>query len=316
MIRTITLSAVLATATASATAPDKPNAQFDNHPDAAELAEPSRQLASPLPKIRTSERTALIEEGGKAPATPATGSKEPASRGQRPMASLASASEPIGEPVGGGVDGGFARDRAAAQAKAAGGAQDQAPTHASSMQAAAPEETVAAPRAAALPAPTASSNIGPAQAEQASPAKLAARLTEAERVFAHEEAVLLRQIRLLDLNLEINERHKRLRELRNPTPETLAGAAPIAQASTVALSEADSKPRDQPMVVRRPSHPFKLLSIWGGGDALRAEFSTGSTRRTVTPGEHIHEGWMLEDVRHGEVIVRNGTHRSTLKLGM
>lgn len=154
-----------------------------------------------------------------------------------------------------------------------------------------------------------------AKTEAAEAARKIVRLTPAERSFAEEESNLLRDIRLLDLNIELTERRQKLAALKNPT----AAVAPSTATTTVAVAPqispvAPAAPVSAPAKAGGKSHPFQLVSIWGSPEALRAEFVTGSARRTVTPGQSIAGGWTLDAVRPGEVVVRSGTRSDTVKL--
>lgn len=159
--------------------------------------------------------------------------------------------------------------------------------------------------------------IGPALATEPASARpsASARLTPAERDFATKEEALLRQIRLLDLNIEVSEREQKLRGIALGGQGAVAAAA--APMPRLAEIDAVAGPRSQPVrQAAAPAHPFRLLSIWGRPGALRAEIAGGAGTRTVGVGDAIGEGWVLEDVRSDEVTVRKGSRRSTLKVSI
>lgn len=146
-------------------------------------------------------------------------------------------------------------------------------------------------------------------APQAEPERPAATvLTRAEREFVKEEEALLREIRLLDLRIEVSERQKKLEE----PIQGLVQQAPTQLVSTPQVVAAPKrKAAEEPA-----DAPLRLASIWGTPSNLKAEFVTPVGNRVVGIGERVHDGWELESLHQGAAIVRKGQQTRTLKMGI
>lgn len=187
----------------------------------------------------------------------------------------------------------------------------------SEVAASEPEESSLASAVPTMPTPQGESALAPTPIEEiaviSAPIERAPilELTPTEKAFASTEAHLLQQIRLLDLHLEVRDRQSKLSGQLPGTSQSQA-AMPVPVMAEPAVQDVVVNPMP---ASRRPLHPFRLVSIWGAEGDLRAEFLTATAKRVVAPGGHIQDGWVLDTVRQGDVVVSNGKRRSTLALG-
>lgn len=133
-------------------------------------------------------------------------------------------------------------------------------------------------------------------------------LTPTERLFLDSEESLLREIRLLDLQIEVADRQKKLSE------PTLVQATVLPVAMAQATDAAATAPRGAERSAS--TAPLRLASIWGTPENLKAEFITPVGNRVVGIGERVHDGWELESLHQAAAIVRKGRQKLTLKMGI
>lgn len=130
------------------------------------------------------------------------------------------------------------------------------------------------------------------------PAKSTPSLTLEERNHAQEESRLLREIRLLDLQLDVASRREKLR----------------GDSITVQATAATSAPPSSVLSVSKPE-PFRVMTIWGDGTDMRADILVNGKRRSVRHGEAVHDGWNVAEIRPSELDIRKGNQSRTIAVG-
>lgn len=156
------------------------------------------------------------------------------------------------------------------------------------------------------------------------------RLTDDEREFAAEEERLLRQRRLLDLQLEVQERATKLYGGGStPAPATAEPTSrmEIARQTLAARSgtgsdtppaaDAPAAPAATPRTLDdgREPLPFRLMSVWGAPGSMRAEFQTRYAKQVAAAGDLLPGGWVVESIIDDTVSITKGKSRQTLNLG-
>lgn len=125
-------------------------------------------------------------------------------------------------------------------------------------------------------------------------------LTESEKRFAEEEAALLRQIRLAQLQAELAElQRKAAGEPKEPDSASAPAPVPALPA---------------PPITAPPPDPFYLVSIWGDTSGLKADFFINGLRHTVQAGSALPGGWRVAKVTSAGVVIQRGRTSRTLQL--
>jgi len=123
-------------------------------------------------------------------------------------------------------------------------------------------------------------------------------LTDSEKEFAKQEEELLRQIRLAQMQLELIEIQKKMRE------DT---ARPVDSVN-VALP-------DSPVIDAPQRDPFHLVGVWGDETGLQADLLVNGLRVTVRSGSTLPDGWRVARVTEEGVDIAKGGARRTLMIG-
>lgn len=164
---------------------------------------------------------------------------------------------------------------------------------------------LAAPAMAQTPPPappTAPSMPAAVSANDALRHRGSSMLTATERQFADQEAALLRQIRLAQLQAELAELQRKAagqpeRAVDSATPPPPPQALPAPTLTTAAPD------------------PFYLVSIWGDAGGLKADFFLNGLRHTVAQGSVLPGGWTVAKVTPAGVVITKGRTSRTLSLG-
>lgn len=144
-------------------------------------------------------------------------------------------------------------------------------------------------------------------------------VTPAERDYYEREAALAQQKRLLDLQLEINERQQKL--LGGGASRSAAPARPaptvISRVPADASSSSSAQPRPTAAAAARPNSDlaFTIVSIWGPDDELQAQVYSHGLRITVREGDSLPGGWVVRKVARTGLIITRGRSERTVVIG-
>jgi|GEM_PF-5733169 type IV pilus biogenesis protein PilP len=147
------------------------------------------------------------------------------------------------------------------------------------------------------------SRTGTMSANEVAQARASTFLTPEERRFSDREGQLIRDIRLVALELELAELQRRRDAERTPSSAS-AGDSTTRPGAAEATRSAN---------VERPL-PFFLVSIWGERGELRADMFVNGRRQTLAAGSDLPDGWRLRAITDNAIEVARGRETRTIDL--
>lgn len=181
--------------------------------------------------------------------------------------------------------------------------------------------------ALALAAPVALAQTMPAPPTPSAPPKPVVRsLTPEEADYMQREAVLVRQLRLMDLQAQIADAARKISgsdgaakvvvdaaalPVLPPASILRAGSTPVTAPAPAAT--ADAAAQRLPKVAAVPL--FQVVSIWGTEGNYAADIMSNGLRVPVRKGDRLPSGWTVVEVLRTGVVIANGSKRQTLLIG-
>jgi len=156
---------------------------------------------------------------------------------------------------------------------------------------------------------------------------IAPALPASEQDYFEQEALLVNQLRLLDLQVEIAERQKRLSEgaAAGAAVRAVGGGSDPVVVSRVTMpdaSNAGSASTPAPATVPFAGPPranadlqFIVTSIWGADESLEAQVLSHGLRMTVRAGDALPGGWTITRVARTGLILSKGKATRTVTIG-
>ena len=168
----------------------------------------------------------------------------------------------------------------------------------------------------------------PATTTPANPAPAARPLSGSDAAFLDQQADLVRQLRLLELQTRVAEQQKKLREANAPSANAPAaspggdsvnlppsilrpGSAP--QAAPVAATPMPALP---PVSAPDEGADLSVASVWGvEGNYAADMLAAGGMRVSVRRGASLPGGWKVAQISRTGVVIEKGRTRRTLLVG-
>lgn len=154
------------------------------------------------------------------------------------------------------------------------------------------------------------------------PAPTVRQLTAADASYAAQEEVLVKKLRLLELQVQVAEQEKKLNggaaegtpvDSVNlpmiPPPISRPGSVPAPASGPAAALPA------LPDLTAPPAPLFRVVSVWGFEGAYVADILAGGMRVSVRRGDSLPSGWRVHEVLRTGVVIAKGKKRDTLMVG-
>lgn len=152
-------------------------------------------------------------------------------------------------------------------------------------------------------------------------------VTPADAAFYSEEARLQRRIRLLTLQVKVDELSRKSMASTGAPPPPHADAVAVAPAPMIPSPSSDNHfhgggdntvasltipmgPAPSPA-----SAGTRLVSVMGLGSSLHATVASGGGTRTVSEGATLSDGWVVQAVTPVAITLSKGRRHKTLRIG-
>lgn len=180
--------------------------------------------------------------------------------------------------------------------------------------------------ALALIAPAALAQTMPAPPVPSAPPKPVVRTLSADEAdYMQREAVLVRQLRLMDLQAQIADAARKIAGNDGKVAADAAGLPALPPLPPPAILRAGSSAPAMPATGAQADAPklpkvaaapqFQVVSIWGTEGNYAADLMSNGLRVPVRKGDRLPSGWVVVEVLRTGVVIASGSKRQTLLIG-
>lgn len=141
-------------------------------------------------------------------------------------------------------------------------------------------------------------------------ARPAATVSAADNYQLSAEAALVRDIRILQLQVQQKELREKLNPVADVQPPKLSMPTLSGAATAVGLALPQAATGDEIQLPR-----LKFVSTWGGADVLGADVILNGVRFTVKPGDEVTDGWVVKIITKNTLVMQRGKRQHIMKLG-